>query len=183
MPVTIGGSGPITGVTSINTTVSDTELGYLDGLTEPLTTSLAAKLTTPGAWTSYTPILTATTNPTLGTGSTASGSWVRVGRIIFYRYNFIFGTSGVAAGSGQYFVSLPTNGTNGAAMPGSMTLLYDSSTGNAYTAAFPESNMGADKIGIAYGTGTTYTRVGATAPWTWAASDQIWGGIIYEAAS
>ena len=36
MPVTIGGSGPITGVTSINTTVTDTELGYLDGVTSAI---------------------------------------------------------------------------------------------------------------------------------------------------
>ena len=36
MPVTIGGSGPITGVTSINTSVSDTELGYLDGVTSAI---------------------------------------------------------------------------------------------------------------------------------------------------
>lgn len=33
MPITINGTGPITGVTSINTSVSDTELGYLDGVT------------------------------------------------------------------------------------------------------------------------------------------------------
>lgn len=43
MPVTIGGSGPITGVTSINTTVSDTELGYLDGVTSALQTQINAK--------------------------------------------------------------------------------------------------------------------------------------------
>ena len=33
MPIAINGSGPITGITSLNTTVSDTELGYLDGVT------------------------------------------------------------------------------------------------------------------------------------------------------
>lgn len=43
MPVTIGGSGPITGVTSINTTVSDTELGYLDGVSSALQTQINAK--------------------------------------------------------------------------------------------------------------------------------------------
>lgn len=43
MPVTINGSGPIAGVTSINTTVSDTELGYLDGVTSALQTQINAK--------------------------------------------------------------------------------------------------------------------------------------------
>lgn len=46
MPVTIGGSGPITGVTSINTSVSDTELGYLDGVTSALQTQINAKADT-----------------------------------------------------------------------------------------------------------------------------------------
>lgn len=36
MPIVLNGSGPVTGVTSLNTTVSDTELGYLDGVTSAL---------------------------------------------------------------------------------------------------------------------------------------------------
>lgn len=40
MAVTISGSGPVTGLTSINSTVSDTELGYLDGATSNLQTQL-----------------------------------------------------------------------------------------------------------------------------------------------
>lgn len=43
MPVSINGSSGLTGVAAIDS-VSSTELGYLDGLTEPLTTSLAAKV-------------------------------------------------------------------------------------------------------------------------------------------
>lgn len=44
MPVAINGSGPITGVTSLNTTVSDTELGYLDGVTSAIQTQINANL-------------------------------------------------------------------------------------------------------------------------------------------
>lgn len=33
MPITINGTGPVDGITSINTSVSSTELGYLDGVT------------------------------------------------------------------------------------------------------------------------------------------------------
>lgn len=43
MPVTINGSGPIAGVTSINTTVTDTELGYLDGVSSALQTQINTK--------------------------------------------------------------------------------------------------------------------------------------------
>ena len=40
MPIVLNGSGPITGVTSLNTTVSDTEIGYLDGVTSALQTQI-----------------------------------------------------------------------------------------------------------------------------------------------
>ncbi len=43
MPISINGTGPVTGITSINTSVSDTELGYLDGVTSALQTQLDAK--------------------------------------------------------------------------------------------------------------------------------------------
>lgn len=46
MPVTINGSTGLTGVAAIDS-VSSTELGYLDGLSEPLSTSLAAKAANP----------------------------------------------------------------------------------------------------------------------------------------
>lgn len=40
MPITINGTGPIDGITSLNTTVSSTELGYLDGVTSALQTQI-----------------------------------------------------------------------------------------------------------------------------------------------
>lgn len=40
MPIAINGSGPITGITSLNTMVSDTELGYLDGVTSAIQTQI-----------------------------------------------------------------------------------------------------------------------------------------------
>jgi hypothetical protein len=40
MPIVLNGSGPVTGVTSLNTTVSDTELGYLDGVTSAIQTQI-----------------------------------------------------------------------------------------------------------------------------------------------
>lgn len=43
MPIVLNGSGPVTGVTSLNTTVSDTEIGYLDGVTSALQTQVNGK--------------------------------------------------------------------------------------------------------------------------------------------
>lgn len=40
MPISISGDGPITGITSLNTTVSSTELGYLDGTTSAIQTQI-----------------------------------------------------------------------------------------------------------------------------------------------
>jgi hypothetical protein len=40
MPVTVSGSGPVAGVTSLNTTVSDVELGFLDGVTSAIQTQI-----------------------------------------------------------------------------------------------------------------------------------------------
>ena len=89
MPVTIGGSGPITGVTSINTTVSDTELGYLDGLTEPLTTSLAAKAPVSSVGLTY-----------ITKGSVTSGSALSINNCFTSSYaNYLVVVTGLYAAS------------------------------------------------------------------------------------
>lgn len=185
MPVTIGGSGPITGVTSINTTVSDTELGYLDGVTSAIQSQLAGKADTSGngAWTSWTPTLTTGgTNPTLGTGSSATGKYLRLGNLVIARFFITFGTSGVAAGSGTYRVSLPINSAAHGEMSGSL-FLYDSSAAAGTSAGMFSYDAAASYVQMLYPTATTtYSVVSNSAPWTWAASDQIRGFFYYEAA-
>lgn len=107
MPVTIGGSGPITGVTSINTSVSDTELGYLDGVTSALQTQLAGKADTTGngAWTSYTPTVTSAS----GSFTTVSGTgrYVQLGKLVVLMVKVTITTNGTAAGNVK--VSLPVS--------------------------------------------------------------------------
>ena len=44
MPLSLTGAGDVTGLASINTTVSSTELGYLDGVTSALQTQINANL-------------------------------------------------------------------------------------------------------------------------------------------
>lgn len=43
MTIIINGTGPIDGITSLNTTVSNTELGFLDGATSNIQTQINAK--------------------------------------------------------------------------------------------------------------------------------------------
>lgn len=138
------------------------------------------------SWTAYTPVLTAsTTNPTLGTGSTASGYYSQFGKFVFYRFYIAFGTSGVNAGSGTYRISLPVNAsTAGGAGPttiGSM-FIFDSSTSNAYTGMMGNVANQTYISDIYYAQGGALAALAHNAPWTWAASDQIRGSLVYEAA-
>lgn len=69
MPIVLNGSGPVTGVTSLNTTVSDTELGYLDGVTSALQTQINSKLNIAGG--KILQIVRATDSTTRTTTSTS----------------------------------------------------------------------------------------------------------------
>lgn len=146
-------------------------------------TNTWAPIDTTGKWTSFTPTLTAsTTNPTLGTGSGAVGGYSIWGKTVFYRFNIQFGTSGTNAGSGTYRISVPVNSNQPSSPQGSI-FLFDSSTGNGLVAGTMFVETSATWIDIFYQSGTTtYAQVGSAGPWAWAASDQIRGTIIYEAA-
>jgi hypothetical protein len=141
----------------------------------------------PAAWTSFTPTLTAaTTNPTLGTGSSATGAYAQIGKIVFYRFRIIFGSSGVNAGSGEYRVSVPVAANSvavghGALAVSTVAFLYDSSANVNWTTVFP-SFITSTTFSLTYGANTGNTSVSSASPWTWAASDQIVGGLTYEAA-
>ena len=149
------------------------------------TAELASAVGNFGAFTSYTPSLTAsTTNPTLGTGSTQTGYYVQIGKLVIYNFLIFFGSSGVAAGTGDYYVSVPVNITsaNGSAVVGN-GYLYDSSVVKYQPVNYRPS--GQTKVYPEYGniqSSAAYGTTSAAGPWTWAASDQIGGLIIYEAA-
>lgn len=151
-------------------------------LANQLESRFAAKLTTPGAWTSYTPALTAsTTNPTLGTGATAAGYYTQVGKLVVGKFAFVMGST-FSGGSGTYRVSRPVTGNaNGSRSEGSV-FLYDAS-GNLVTAGILNGNASNSFFELYY-TGATAGAYFATAttPWTWAVSDIINGSFWYEAA-
>lgn len=125
MPITINGTGPIDGVTSLNTSVSSTELGYLDGVTSalqsqintraplssptfsgtpdlPLSTTLAGtQMITSGTW---TPNISG--NNGTGNFSTKQGFYYKIGRMVFITF-VVDGGSSNAGGSTQYLTGLP----------------------------------------------------------------------------
>lgn len=82
---------------AISSTVSATELGYVDGVTSAIQTQLDGKVTTPGAWSSWTPTLG---NLTLGSGSTATYKYNQVGKTVNFSIDITFaGTSSGSSGS------------------------------------------------------------------------------------
>lgn len=136
-----------------------------------------------GAWTSYTPTLTAsTTNPTLGTGSTASGSYMQIGKVCIFRVRIVFGTSGVAAGSGTYLISLPVAGvTLQFPRPLVNVLIRDVSTGDMWF-GLGLYNSTTD-VSLRVQTNSSGTAwVTDSAPYAWAASDEILAFGTYEIA-
>lgn len=129
------------------------------------------------AYTGYTPALTAvTTNPTLGTGSTATGRYTQDNKTVHAQFNLTFGTSGTNAGSGGYRISLPVTAAAGPDVFGH-GYIYDSSTGLAIPCVF--TRVTTTTAQIAYGAGGF---VAHGTPFAWAASDQIQGDLVYEAA-
>jgi hypothetical protein len=78
MSLQLSGSGAVTGVTSINTDVSDTEIGYLDGVTSALQSQLGSKLDLAGGkilqvvFGSTSTAVTNNTNTFADTGLTAT---------------------------------------------------------------------------------------------------------------
>jgi hypothetical protein len=82
---------------AISSTVSATELGYVDGVTSAIQTQLDGKVTTPGAWSSWTPTLG---NLTLGSGSTATYKYNQVGKTVNFSIDITFaGTSSGSSGN------------------------------------------------------------------------------------
>lgn len=138
-----------------------------------------------GTYTAFTPSLTAsTTDPQLGTGAVTVARYCQIGKMVHYYFNITFGTSGtISAGSGLYAVSLPIT----ANVPTNLFLpqqgsvqIYDSSAATFKTGS-AMLGSGGTTCGFVVNDSGVF-GVTATSPWTWAASDQIRGFILYEAA-
>lgn len=90
-----------------------------------LTSDLAGKFDTPGAWTSYTPTVTAASGTFTSVSATAQ--WTRVGRMIHVNAAIVITTNGTAAGSVRFTLPVlsgttPTTGSwQGAGREGGVT--------------------------------------------------------------
>lgn len=174
MPISISGDGPITGITSLNTTVSSTELGYLDGTTSAIQTQFNNR-STYSDWQSYTPTIGGTT---LGNGS-VSISYTRVGRLVFCDGYITFGSTTVMS-SGITF-SVPVAVTNSPSVSGTVRL-FDSSAGSYWQGHVQVYDNKFYFFVPSTTTSTTVTYINSNAPFTWATGDSLAFSVFYGAA-
>lgn len=129
-------------------------------------------------WATWVPALTATTTaPSIGTGATYSGRWCRQGRVVRAEGWITWGTS-PSPGSGAYRLSLPIEAVTTGSPAVGTAWLYDAS--GTLTSIAVAMIIDATHLNLRHHGGTA--EVGSTAPWTWAASDQIRWSVTYEAA-
>lgn len=132
--------------------------------------------------TTYVPTLTAAGgNPTLGSGSDSDGSWYQIGPLVYFAFSIQFGTSGVATGTGQYRVALPVP-----VLPGNLAKVslgrgrvIDNNVATDLGSSIIELEMlDGDPTKLIMAVEEAVT-IAATVPWTWAASDRIFGSGTY----
>lgn len=185
MPVSIGGNGPITGVTSINTTVTDTELGYLDGVSSALQTQINGKLTTPGAWTAFT--------PTWGAGFTPGNAnitfvYTQIGKAVIVRGRATFGSTTSVPGFIDMELPLAAASSLGGFIPLGNAYYFDNTGAATLYIGNPIFLSQTGKGYIRFVTGradSTYlfhAEVTGGVPFTWVANDELYTQFIYEAA-
>jgi hypothetical protein len=140
-------------------------------------------LTTPGAWTAYTPTLGGT--GTLGNG-TLTGYYEKIGRTVRARALLTIGSTTVL--SGNLSLSLPfaqsSNLGAAAVMPIGTAHAVDASVGSASrtggTALFASSGAAA----IVFDRSATGANSWSSSfPWLWATGDTLGIAVEYEAAS
>lgn len=125
-----------------------------------------------GAWTTYTPTWTSTgTAPALGNG-VIDGRYLQADRMVIYTGSLTMGTT-TTYGTGAYRITLPVSATTTTLNAGA-ALTLDSSAATAQTPAVARI-ADAPRLRF-YGPNG---EVGATAPFTWATSDQLVWTILY----
>lgn len=152
---------------------------FVDG--QPATASMLQALGS--EITTYTPALTAaSSDPNLGTSPDVDGAWFQLGPLCFVWFSVQFGTGGaVNAGSGQYRLSLPVP-----VLAGGLAKVALGS-GRAVDASVA-TDLGSSILGVEMLDGDPNKCVFATeegvtvtagVPWTWAASDRLFGRAVY----
>lgn len=172
MALRLYGDGNIENVTSINTAVSSTELGYLDGVSS----DLQQQIDSVGVWQSWTP---SATNITVGNG-TLAGSYVEIGQTVVCRFNFLLGTTSAVSGSPNVTPPIPFSGE----MQG---MTWIGSINDNGTSTFPlyvivqGSGFGLYAL-AANSTYLYYAALASTVPMTWANLDWMRFVAVYRKA-
>lgn len=120
MPLTLSGDGSVG-------PLSATEVGYLDGVTSAVQTQIDSKLTTPGAWTSWTPTVTSNTG-TITSYTLGYCKWTQSGKTVHLVGTVTITNAGT--GSGPLKVTLPATPTTNVEASGREV----GATGHAVTA-------------------------------------------------
>jgi hypothetical protein len=126
-------------------------------------------------WITWTTTPTGITIGTGGSASTLQRYKYITGRCLFY-YKFTLGTSGASVGTAPYLTlpfSLVPPTTRYATLPGDGSTWDSSANSQNYTKARINDTTANQALLSTY-TGT-YANITATAPWTWAAGDQLGG--------
>lgn len=138
-----------------------------------------------GTYAAWTPTLTADGgNPNIGSTGTATGRYTQIGKLVHAYGRIVFAGAGISGGTGEWEIALPVAASSNA-FPGNSTIygtaiLYDDSTATFQLAAVYALDAGECRIALNK-VGAPLTAQG-TAPWTWAASDQLILELTYEAA-
>jgi len=134
-----------------------------------LTDTFAAKLTTPGAWTTYTPT---PVNITVGNGTVAA-AYAQLGKVVHFRLYMKLGSTSVISADAGFTgpVAAKSGLTDSQAMVGRATY-YDASATTWYNGFTKGGYLGYQGL---------YGYVSGTVPFTWAVNDEIYVHATYEA--
>lgn len=155
-----------------------TELGYVAGVTSAIQTQINTKLTTPSAWTTYTPTIGGT-GWAVGNAS-ITASYQQIGKTVHVRVNVAFGSTSTFGSSASPTFTLPVTASSSSASQ-SGVLFCETGSSRYMGAIAVTSTSAATAYRISSSSGLLST-INSANPFTWASGDAIRFNLTYEAA-
>jgi hypothetical protein len=132
-----------------------------------------------GAWSTWTPTLA---NMTLGNG-TIVARYAEVGKLVVGYFRFTLGTTSTMGTAPSFTVPVTMNANWTTGVPIGPAWMLDNGTAITYGQCRPTSTSAAIiYVSNSAGTYLLENNVTATAPFTWASTDQVTVPFFYEAA-